>query len=65
MTHTKDVSGLNSKMEEKPTTLSMSLPLKWRIYFVDGRSRRQYVLEVHICTGKRSPFYVDFYTHGT
>ena len=49
---------------EKPITLSMGLPLKWKISFINGRARRQYVPEVHIPTGKR-PFYVDFYTHGT
>ena len=52
---------------EKPTTLSMSLPLKWKISFVNGRrsSSRQYVPKVHIPTGKGRPFCVDFYTHET
>ena len=58
MTHTNDVV-------EKPTTSSMSLPLKWKISSGNGRSRRQYVPEVHIPTGKERPFCVDFYTHDT
>ena len=50
---------------EKPTTLSMHLHLKWKISFIDERSRRQYVPEVHIPTGMGRPICVDFYTHGT
>ena len=52
-------------MVEKPTTLSMSLPLKRKISFVDERSSRKYVPKVHIPTGKGMPFCLNFYTHGT
>ena len=67
MAHTKGVRvpSLAVGMVEKPTTSSMSLPLKWKISFGNGRIRRQYVPEVHIPTGKGRPFCVDFYTHCT
>ena len=50
---------------EKPTTSSMSLSLKKKISFINGRSGRQYVPKVHIPTGKGRPFCVYFYTYGT
>ena len=40
------IPSLAVAMVEKPTTSSMSLPLKWKISFIDGRSRRQYVPDV-------------------
>ena len=67
MTHIKRCVSILSPaagVVEKPTISSVSLPLKWKISFVDGRSRRQYIPEVHIPTGMGRPFCVDFYTHG-
>ena len=68
MTHTIIVSGFLSPdvgKIEKPTRLSMSLPLKWKISSDDGRTWRQYVPKVHISTVKGRPFCVDFYTYST
>ena len=62
MTHTK-CSIPSCWNGGEATTSSMSLPLKWKISFIDGRTGRQYEPKVHIPTGKERPFCVDFYTY--